>query len=281
MPLSPSTPATHMLAADCFAGTTVLIVAGDHELSEVIAGDFAHYGAAIGVVGEDAERCRAISRSLPEAGSANGTATISLSDPDSVGVAFDAIEAALGPVSVLINPYATAHETPAEQMTPDTWRSMTNRLLDGSFFCAQELARRRIDDGTGGVVINFATPYVATGGAGLTHVETARAGLAHLTKSLAVEWAAYNIRVNAVAPGYLGAPHGASTHEQRQAESVGLTIPAGRVCEPFEVSACVLYMCSPYASYLTGHIFDVDGASWQRPGRLPPKFEPVRVRHAN
>jgi NAD(P)-dependent dehydrogenase (short-subunit alcohol dehydrogenase family) len=281
MPLSPSIPAArNMLAPASFAGTTVFIVAGDHDLCEAIAGDFAHYGASVAVAGDNAERCQAIVEAVEQIGAKAIATPLSATDPESVAQAFAAVEQTLGPVTILVNPYSAGHEIPAEQISPTEWRTVTDTLLDGSFFCAQEFARRRIADEAGGVIVNFATPYVPTGGAGLSHLETAKAGLAHLTKSLAVEWAPFNIRVNAVAPGYLSAPTTASSTEKEQAAFLGLTIPAGRVCEPFEVSACVLYMCTPHAAYLTGHIFDIDGASWQRPGRTPPKFEPVRSRYA-
>ncbi len=273
MPLASPPSPNRMLPPNSFKNSVVMVVTTGHWLSQEIAASFASYGAAVVIAGKDSKHCEAAAAELAAANTEAFAIGFDPADPDSVADCFETLEQRLGGVGVLINPFSEGSEVPAEQMSPARWREVTDTLLDGSLFCAQELARRRIDDDAGAAIVNFATPFSVTGGAGLTPWETAKAGLSHLTKSLAVEWAPYNIRVNAVAPGQLEA-RGSRSNAQ-----IAATLSAGRCCQAADVCACVLYACTPFAAYLTGHTFDIDGASWQRQGRLPPKFESIRSRY--
>lgn len=280
MPLDPSLPeGTTMMPADAFAGKVVYITGSGAGVGRAIAVEFARCGAVIAVAGSDADKCAATVRAVEDAGGRASATSVEVSDADNVAASFHEVEGALGPISILINNYEQVPELPAELMPPSEWRRITDTVLDGSFFCARELANRRIADKGSASIINFSSPYTVTGGAGTAHMEAAKAALENLTKSLAIEWAPDNIRVNGIAPGYLAPEAGAPSKEAEAAELLGATVPARRTCSPHEVAWCALYICSPFAAYLTGHTLVVDGASWQRPGRLPPLFEPIRERY--
>src|SRR5690606_11548902 len=117
--------------------------------------------------------------------------------------AFDEIEATAGPVTLLVNHAGAPPDLPVELMTAERWREVTRRVIDGTFNCARELGLRRIADGLGAAIVNSGTPYEATGGAGRADITAARSAVMNLTRSLAVEWAPYDIRVNGIAPGYV------------------------------------------------------------------------------
>ena len=126
-------------------------------------------------------------------------------DPEAIKAGFDAIERELGPVTHLINNAAGNFPVAAEAISPNGWRSVEQIVLDGTFFCSSEFARRRIAAGAGGSILNIGASYAWTGGPGTAHSAAAKAGVWSLTMSLAVEWAPDDIRVNGLVPGLF--PH--------------------------------------------------------------------------
>ena len=156
---------------------------------------------------------------------------------------------------------------------------MTQIVLDGTFFCAQELFRRATAAGEPGVVCNILATQSFTGGPGMAHAAAAKAGVGNLTKTLAVEWAPHGIRVNALAPGLF-------PHEDMRADLQALRpdgedtdarrSPAGRLGRLHELGWAVTWLCSPYAAFVTGHTLVVDGANWLRRDFVMPPFVPVR-----
>ncbi len=280
MSLAPSYSADkRMLPADAFRDRVIYITEATDNVGLAIANEFARCGASVVIADADQAKAQAASSVVAKAGGRTHAVAVEIQNADSVAQSFDAVERALGPINVLINYRQPVKGKPAELIAPSEWRAITDRILDGTFFCAKELANRRLASGDGASIVNWCSPYTITGGASAAHAEAARAAVFNLTRSLSVEWAPYNIRVNGIAPGYVEPDANWSKEEKKDAAFLGSTIPAGRLCTPSEIAWCVLYTCSPFASYLTGHIFDLDGASWQRPGRLPPQFEPIRTRY--
>ena len=222
-----------------------------------------------------AEASAEVAGAIAAAGGRSLAVALDTVDPDAVKRVFDEVELAHGPISILVNHTRAQPDCPVELMSAKTWRETTHRVMDGTFNACRELGLRRIADGRPASIVNGGTPYDITGGAGRAGSVAAGSAVMNRTKSLAVEWAPYDIRVNGIAPGYVT---GAEAGPVPESELVR-TVPAGRLCEPHEIAWLVAYMCSPYAAYLTGHTFVVDGASWERPGRSPPLFEPIRTRY--
>src|SRR5690606_29665807 len=130
----------------------------------------------------------------------------------------------------------------------------------------------------GGSIVNIAATYAWTGGPGTTASAAAKAGVVNLTQSLAVEWAPWGIRVNAIAPGLF--PHDDHVAAMRSARPQGYAaerdrIPAGRTGEVREIGWATALLCSPYMSYVTGHTLVVDGGNWLRRGLRMPEFVSV------
>ena len=198
--------------------------------------------------------------------------------PESIAAAFDAVEAAVGPIDVLINNAAGNFPVPAEDMSPNAWRTVVDIVLNGTFLCCRDLARRLIPLERDGAIVNVGASYAWTGGPGFAHSAAAKAGVKNLTETLAVEWAPYGIRVNGLVPGLM-------PHEDETAAIAGVPgkddgpdsrVPAGRVGFPRELAWAATYLCSPYASYISGHSMVVDGANWQRRHTVQPPFTPIR-----
>ena len=267
---------TAMLPADTFSGDVVLITGGGTGLGKAIGVEFARLGATVAVVSRNPEHAAAGIAAISSAGGRAVSATADVRDTESVARAFDAIEHDAGAVTVLVNNAAGNFTSLAEDMSANAWRSVTQIVLDGTFFCSTEFARRRIAAGGPGAVLNIGATYAWTGGPGTAHSAAAKAGVANLTQSLAVEWAPHGIRVNGLAPGLF--PHDdlpERLRRGRNADDAARSVPAGRVGRPHELGWAATYLCSPFAAYLTGHTLVLDGANWLRRGLRMPEFVPL------
>ncbi|GAA0616785.1 2,4-dienoyl-CoA reductase [Sporichthya brevicatena] len=270
---------TAMLPAGTFAGQVVAVTGGGTGLGKAIAVEFARLGAAVAVLSRKPEHHAKGVAAIEVVGAKAGAFAVDVRDPEAIAVAFDEVEAALGPVDVLVNNAAGNFPQPAEDISPRGWRAVTDIVLDGTFFASTEFARRARAGGRPGAVLNIAATYAWTGGPGTAHSAAAKAGVVNLTQSLAVEWAPDGIRVNGLAPGLF--PHEDVPPQMRADTPEGLaslarTVPAGRVGSPHELGWAATFLCSPYAAYLTGHTLVLDGGNWLRRGLRMPDFLPVR-----
>jgi NAD(P)-dependent dehydrogenase (short-subunit alcohol dehydrogenase family) len=267
-----------MLPPGTFDGKVVLITGGGTGLGRAMAIEFARLGAAVAIASRGAEHRAAGLQAIEDLGARGIELACDVRDPGAVTEAFEEAEAQVGPVDVLVNNAAGNFPVPAEDLSFNGWRSVTAIVLDGTFLCSTELARRCIRDGRDGVILNIGATYAWTGGPGTAHSAAAKAAVTNLTQSLAVEWAPYGIRVNCLAPGLF--PHGdlppAMRRGARDGIDPGTTVPAGRTGRPHELGWAATWMCSPYASYLSGHTLVLDGANWLRRGLRMPQFVEVR-----
>jgi NAD(P)-dependent dehydrogenase (short-subunit alcohol dehydrogenase family) len=254
-----------MLPADTFSTSVALVTTNSH-LGHAMALEFARAGArvaiALGPLG------------MPASGNAEVDQRIQGFDFDpcsesSVRNAFSRIEETLGPVSLLLNNPTAMVMAAVETLDLVGWRAHTQPILDGAFVCSAEFARRRRQVGEGGAVLNLVEP-VGPGGTGT-------GALINLTQTLAVEWAADDIRVNAIAPGLF---EGDDSPALRQAARTGRnpagTVPAMRLGQAHEFGWAATYLCSPYAAYITGAVFVIDGANCLRRGISGPPFTATR-----
>ena len=266
------------LPAGTFSGEVVVVTGGGTGLGKAIAVEFGRLGARLAILSRDAAH-RASGVAAVEAvdATALGVET-DIRKPETISAAFDTVTEALGQPSVLINNAAGNFPVPAEDMSPNAWRTVVDIVLNGTFYCSREFARRRIGGGLGGSVINIGASYSWTGGPGFAHSAAAKAGVKNMTESLAVEWAPYGIRVNSLVPGLF--PHDDEVNAIRSVPerrlNDGARSPAQRVGYPHELGWAATFLASPFASFITGHSLVVDGANWQRRQLLMPEFVPIR-----
>jgi len=266
------------LPAGTYDGTVVVVTGGGTGLGKAIATEFGRLGARVAVLSRDeVHRASGVAAVEEAGGSALGVAC-DIRDADAIATAFDAVEATFGPVDALINNAAGNFPVPAEDMSPNAWRTVVDIVLNGTFLCSREFARRCIPAGRAGSIVNVGASYAWTGGPGFAHSAAAKAGVKNLVETLAVEWAPYGIRVNGLVPGLM--PHedevAAIAAVPGKYEGQDDRVPAGRVGYPRELAWAATYLCSPYATYISGHSLVVDGANWQRRHTVQPPFTPIR-----
>lgn len=278
MPLPPGPPeGTSMLPPGTFAGKVVAITGGGTGLGKAFGLEFARLGATVVVLSRKEEHRRNGVRAIEAIGGRALQFPLDVRDPAAVTGAFDAIEAAAGPVDVFVNNAAGNFPVPAEDLSPNGFRSVLQIDLEGTFYCAREFARRAIPRGQAGAILNIGSPTYHLGGPGFAHVAAAKAGIHNLTYSLAVEWAPYGIRINTLVPGFF--PHEDLPRDVFEANvgfNDGENTPAQRLGKPHELAWSATFLCSPFAAMVTGTIMVVDGGMSLAPGPKPRLFTPIR-----
>ena len=261
-----------------FDGQVVIVTGSGTGLGKAIAVEFARLGATLGVLSRKQEHRKAGVEAVEKVGGRAVEAACDIRDAEQVKAAFDAVEAAAGLPATLVNNAAGNFPVPAEDMSPNAWRTVVDIVLNGTFNCSREFARRLIAAKTPGSIVNIGASYAWTGGPGFAHSAAAKAGVKNMTETLAVEWGPYGVRVNGLVPGLF--PHADETGDIRAVPERGqnedLRAPAGRVGQPRELGWAATYLASPYAAYVSGCTLVVDGANWQRRAMLQPEFTPIR-----
>ena len=275
----PPEPGSSALPAGTYQDTTVLVTGGGSGLGKAIAVEFARLGANVAIASRKPEHLEAGLAALAEVDcAASHAASCDIRDAEQITAAFDETEAKLGAIGVLINNAAANFPVPAEQMSPNAWRTVVDITLNGTFLCAREFARRRIAAGDPGTIVNVGASYAWTGGPGFAHSAAAKAGVKNMTETLAVEWSPYGISVNSLVPGLF--PHEDMTADIRsnldRTSEKDLSQPALRVGRLRELGWAATFLASPYARFISGHTLVVDGANWQRKFMTMPQTITVR-----
>jgi NAD(P)-dependent dehydrogenase (short-subunit alcohol dehydrogenase family) len=277
LPEPPPVGAT-ALPAGTFDGVCVLVTGGGTGLGKAIASEFARLGASMVIASRKDEHLAAGREAMEALGAPVDTVVCDIRQPDEITAAFDAAEQAFELPGVLVNNAAANFPVPAEDMSPNAWRTVVDITLNGAFFCAREFTRRHLSAGTPGSIINVGASYAWTGGPGFAHSAAAKAGIKNLTESLAVEWGPYGIQVNALVPGLF--PHEDMTADIRsnldRTSDKDPCQPAMRVGRRQELGWAATFLASPYARFVSGHTFVVDGANWQRRSLTNPPVATVR-----
>ena len=261
-----------------YAGVSVFVTGGGTGLGKAIATEFARLGADIVIASRKPEHLEAGDEAITALGARVKTVACDIRDPEQIAAAFDDAMAAFGLPGVLINNAAANFPVPAEDMSPNAWRTVVDITLNGTFFCAREFARRHLLAGTPGSIVNVGASYAWTGGPGFAHSAAAKAGVKNMVETLAVEWGPYGIQVNGLVPGLF--PHEDMTADIQgnleRTNDKDVCQPALRVGRLRELGWAATFLASPYARFVSGHTLVVDGANWQRRALTNPPVETVR-----
>jgi len=246
---------------DLLRGHATVITGGGSGLGRSTALRLAGLGAKVAVLGRRAEPLRETAEAIRAEGGVASAVPCDVRDPVAVQGAFDAVEAELGPVDQLVSNAAGNFLSATEDLSPNAFDSVVRIVLHGTFHCTTELGRRLIARGAPGAVVAITTTYAATGSAFVVPSAAAKAGVRALVKSLAVEWACYGIRLNAVAPGPFPTEGAFSrlmpgSDLERQALE---RVPARRFGEHHELTNLVAYLLSDASPYQTGDEVTIDG----------------------
>lgn len=266
------------LPAGTFDGVPVLVTGAGTGLGKAIASEFARLGASIVIASRKPEHLAAGEEAIAGLGAPVLTVACDIRDAEAIAAAFDAATEAFGLPRVLVNNAAANFPVPAEEMSPNAWRTVVDITLTGTYLCSRELARRHLAAGTRASIVNVGASYAWTGGPGFAHSAAAKAGVKNLTETLAVEWGPHGIQVNGIVPGLV--PHQDMTADiqgnLKALDDKADRQPAMRVGTPRELGWAATYLASPYGAFISGHTLVVDGANWQRRTLTNPPVETVR-----
>ena len=274
----PPAPGSSALPAGTFDGVCVLVTGGGTGLGAAVAEEFGRLGASLVIASRKEEHLAEGRRRLERTGAQVQTVACDIRDPQQVSDVFDEATASSGLPGVLVNNAAANFPVPAEDMSPNAWRTVVDITLNGTFYCAREFARRHLAAGTPGSILNLGASYAWTGGPGFAHSAAAKAGVKNMVETLAVEWGPYGIQVNGLVPGMF--PHEDMTADinanlERTSDKDACQ-PALRVGRLRELGWAATFLASPYARFISGHTLVVDGANWQRRSLTNPPVVPVR-----
>lgn len=247
---------------DLLAGRTTLITGGGTGLGRSMALRLASLGAKVALLGRRPEPLAETASKVREAGGTAADVPCDIRDSAAVRAAFDEAERRLGPANQLINNAAGNFLCASEDLSDNAFHSVAQIVLYGSFYCTRELGRRLIGRGAKGEVLSIVTTYCTSGSAFVLPSAAAKAGVLAMMRSLAVEWAAYGIRLNAIAPGPFpteGAFSRLMPGSELEQQALR-RIPSRRFGEHDELTNLVAYLMSDASPYQTGDLVTIDGA---------------------
>ena len=246
-------------------GKRILVTGASSGLGAHMAAWLAGRGARVAVA---ARRAEALESLAARSEGRMVTAAMDVADAGSVrdGVA-QAVEA-LGGLDGLVNNAGVAWSGRTLEMADEDWQRVIDTNLTGVFRVAQAAARAMAEGGDGpggGAIVNIASILGFGTGLGLTAYATSKAGVAHLTRNLAMEWARHGIRVNALAPGYFPTDMNRDYLESEEGEKLRRRIPLGRFGRYEDLEAPLELLLGDGGSYITGVTLPVDGGHLVRP----------------
>jgi 3-oxoacyl-[acyl-carrier protein] reductase len=240
------------------AGKVALVTGGARNIGRAISCSLAAGGASVMV---NARTSRAEAEKTVEViGSQAAFHIADITKPEEVKKLVDATVRRFGRLDFLVNNAAVRYETAFSSMTFEEWKSVLSIVLDGAFLCAQAVLPHMIKAG-GGTIVNIGGQTGHKGASERAHVITAKAGLAGMTKALALDLAPHQITVNCVVPGTIDSQRGLPGVPDRPSHRRAPP-PIGRRGEPEEIAAMVRVLCGPDARYITGQAIHVNGGGY-------------------
>lgn len=248
-----------MYQKDLFKDKTVLVTGGRSGIGYGIAKMFLQLGAKVTIASRKEDLLQKAASELSEYGSCDYK-VCDIRKTDEIKALTKHIEACHNKLDILINNAGGQFPAPAELISENGWAAVINNNLNGTFYVSQEMAKSFFIPQKHGVIVNI-TANVLRGFPGMAHTGAARAGVENLTKSLAQEWAEYNIRVNAVAPGTIDSsgldnypPMMQDFFDAEEHKNL-----MGRFGSVEDVANAVIFFSGPMSSYVSGTTLYVDG----------------------
>jgi 3-oxoacyl-[acyl-carrier protein] reductase len=250
-----------MKAGELFdlSGQVALVTGASSGLGVRFAQVLAENGAAVTLVARRAERLAAVKADIEAAGGRALAIEADVLDRAAMCRAFEAAEAAFGPVTILVNNAGVAHAGRAVDVPESEWRRVVDTNLDAVFFWSQEAARRMLAANERGAIINIASILGLAVAKGVVAYAVAKAGVVQLTRALALEFAFKGIRVNAIAPGYIVTEINRDYLTSSEGAKMVRDIPIGRFGAERDLDGVLLLLASDAGRFMAGETIVVDG----------------------
>ncbi|BEP95165.1 SDR family oxidoreductase [Acidovorax sp. A79] len=260
--MAPTVPNVYqsVFAPGLFAGQVVVVTGGGSGIGRCTAHELARLGAQVVLVGRKPEKLQAVADEIAADGGAASWHACDIRSEDAVVVLVQQVLAAHGRIDGLVNNAGGQFMSPLESISAKGWEAVLHTNLTGGFLVARECYRQWMAPNGGSIVNIVADMWGSMPGMG--HSGAARAGMVSFTETAALEWACSGVRVNAVAPGYI-ASSGMDNYPPAAAHTLRAmpqTVPLGRFGNEAEVSAAIVFLLSPAASFISGSTLRVDGA---------------------
>ena len=246
-----------MLSID-LSGKTAIVTGAGQGIGASTAGLMAKAGARVIVNyfmdtgGDNLRRAEKTARAIGERAV---VLEADIRDPEAVCKMFDKTIELFGSVDVLVNNAGIIRDRTVRKMTEEEWQQVIDTNLTGTFHLCREAAKKMVK---GGRIVNLSSISGMVGFYGQANYAASKAGIMGLTRSLSRELAKRQITVNAVAPGVVLTEMGMTIPEKIKAQMLR-SIPLGRFGEPEEIARVILFLCSDFASYVTGQVIHING----------------------
>jgi NAD(P)-dependent dehydrogenase (short-subunit alcohol dehydrogenase family) len=240
-------------------GKVALVTGASSGLGRRFATVLAQCGAAVGIAARRTDALDALVKDITSKGGKAFATQLDVCEEQSVNAAVAAIEKALGPIEILVNNSGTSITKPALEQSAGDWDAVINVNLRGVFLMANEVARRMRDTKKGGSIINIASILGKRQTGFVLPYAVSKAGVIQLTKSLALEVARYNIRVNAIAPGYIATDINNEFFTTEAGAAMIKRIPQRRIGSDSDLDGALLLLASNSSQFMTGSVITVDG----------------------
>ncbi len=255
-----------MLRDGALKGKTILVTGGGTGLGKSMSMYFSQLGANVAITSRRLEVLEATAKEMSDA---TGNPVLALAcdvrEYDQVEKTLAAVEKEFGRIDVLLNNAAGNFISPTERLSNRAFDTVVDIVLRGTYNFTLALGKKWIQQKQPGVVMNIVTTYAWTGSGYVVPSACAKAGVLAMTRSLAVEWAKYGIRLNAIAPGPFpteGAWSRLLPGDLKKKYDPAKKVPVGRVGEHQELANLAAYLVSDFSAYVNGEVITIDGGEW-------------------
>lgn len=241
------------------SGRVALVTGASSGLGDNFARLLAGRGCTVAVAARRTDRLAKLVADIAAAGGKAHAFAMDVSDPASVEAGLAAIVKAVGAPDIVVNNAGIGESKPSIELTEEDWRRTMGTNLDGAWRVAQGSAKAMVAAGKGGSIVNIASVLGLRVAPQLLAYAAAKAALIQVTEALAIEWARYKIRVNAIAPGYIETEINAGLFETERGKELVKRVPQRRVGSPPDLDGALLLLASDAGSFMTGSTVVVDG----------------------
>jgi citronellol/citronellal dehydrogenase len=240
-----------------FDGKTILVSGAGTGIGKAAAYWFARLGARMALCGRTLERLETTAEGLRALGAEARCYAMTIRDPEAVAGLITQVWRDFGELDVLVNNAGGQFSQAAIDFSPKGWNAVIDTNLSGPWYMMQQAARFWRDRARPGVIVNVVA-VVTRGMPGVAHTCAARAGVIHLSKTIAVEWAPLGIRVNCVAPGIV-ATEGMRVYPPEALAAMPKSNPMKRFGHVEEIAGAICYLASDASGFMTGEVMTIDG----------------------